>query len=124
MRLILSLFLAFVLAIPPVAAAPVSHDGHVDATAPDAVIARAELVRDLIARARMARDVDMMIVAARMLGTGDFVLVRAENAPMVLGRARADAELPVTAPSALLIEARAWTDGDADKLAAIEAALA
>lgn len=124
MRLILCLFLAFILAVPPAAAAPVTHDGHVDATAPDAVIARAELVRDLIARARTDRDVDMMIVAARMLGTGDFVLVRAENAPMVLGRARAGAELPVTAPSALLIEARAWTDGDADKLAAIESALA
>lgn len=116
--------LALILAALPVAAAPVLHDGHADATTPDAVIERAELVRDLIARARADRDVDMMIVAARMLATGDFVLVRAENAPMVLGRARTGEELPVTAPSALLIEARDWAGGDADTLVAIEAALA
>lgn len=116
--------LALILAALPVAAAPLAHDGHAEATTPDAVIERAELVRDLISRARSDRDVDMMIVAARMLATGDFVLVRAENAPMVLGRARTGEELPVTAPSALLIEARGWTAGDADKLAAIEAALA
>lgn len=116
--------LALALAALPVAAAPLPHDGHDAVSAPDAVIERAELVRDLIARARVDRDVDMMIVAARMLATGDFVLVRAENAPMVLGRARTGEELPVTAPSALLIEARGWAGGDADKLAAIETALA
>lgn len=122
MRLMMPL--ALILAALPVAAARPVHDGHADATTPDAVIERAELVRDLIARARADRDVAMMIVAARMLATGDFVLVRAENAPMVLGRARTGEELPVTAPSALLIEARSWTGGDADTLAAIEAALA
>lgn len=116
--------LALTLAALPVAAGPVVHDGHAAVAAPDAMIERAELVRDLIVRARADRDVAMMIVAARMLATGDFVLVRAENAPMVLGRARKGDELPVTAPSALLIEARAWTNGDADKLAAIEEALA
>lgn len=122
MRVMLPLALA--LAALPVAAAPVAHDGHEQVSAPDAMIERAELVRDLIVRARTDRDVAMMIVAARMLATGDFVLVRAENAPMVLGRARTGDELPVTAPSALLIEAREWTNGDADKLAAIEEALA
>lgn len=122
MRVMLPLALA--LAALPVAAGPVTHDGHADVAAPDAMIERAELVRDLIVRARADRDVAMMIVAARMLATGDFVLVRAENAPMVLGRARKGDELPVTAPSALLIEARAWTNGNADKLAAIEEALA
>lgn len=115
---------ALVLAALPVAAAPIAHDGHDEVSTPDAMIERAELVRDLIARARADRDVEMMIVAARMLATGDFVLVRAENAPMVLGRARKGDELPVTAPSALLIEARGWTAGDADKLAPIEEALA
>lgn len=113
-----------VLAALPAAAARPAHDGHDEVSTPDAMIERAELVRDLIARARADRDVEMMIVAARMLATGDFVLVRAENAPMVLGRARTGDELPVTAPSALLIEARGWTAGDADKLAAIEEALA
>ncbi len=116
--------LAIALAAPLAAAAPMPHDGHDAVSTPDAVIERAELVRDLIARARADRDVDMMIVAARMLATGDFVLVRAENAPMVLGRARTGEELPVTAPSALLIEARGWAGGDADKLAAVEQALA
>ncbi len=115
---------ALILAALPVAAAPMAHDDHVEATPPDAVIARAELVRDLIARARGDRDVAMMIVAARMLQSGDFVLVQAENAPMVFGRTRAGERLPVTAPSALLIEARGWAGGDADKLAAIETALA
>jgi hypothetical protein len=122
MRVMLPLVLA--LAAQPTAAARPVHDGHDAVSAPDAVIERAELVRDLIARARADRDVDMMIVAARMLATGDFVLVRAENAPMVLGRARTGEELPVTAPSALLIEARGWAGGDAAQLAAIEEALA
>ncbi|MCR5871085.1 hypothetical protein LRS12_10360 [Sphingomonas sp. J344] len=116
--------LALLLAALPVAAAPVAHDGHVEATPPDAVIARAELVRDLIARARADRDVDMMMVAARMLDSGDFVLVQAENAPMVIGRASASEQLPVTAPAALLVEARGWAGGDADKIAAIEEAQA
>lgn len=122
MRVMLPLVLA--LAAQPTAAARPVHDGHDAVSAPDAVIERAELVRDLIARARADRDVDMMIVAARMLATGDFVLVRAENAPMVLGRARTGEELPVTAPSALLIEARGWAGGDAAQLTAIEEALA
>ena len=116
--------IALMLAALPVAAARPAHDDHVETTAPDAVIARAELVRDLIARARADRDVDMMMVAARMLQSGDFVLVQAENAPMVIGSARAGEQLPVTAPAALLVEARGWAGGDADKVAAIEAELA
>ncbi len=120
----LMILLALALSALPVAAAPVAHDGHVEATPPDAVIARAELVRDLIARARADRDVDMMMVAARILDSGDFVLVQAENAPMVIGRASASEQLPVTAPAALLVEARGWAGGDADKIAAIEEAQA
>lgn len=90
----------------------------------DAMIERAELVRDLIARARADRDVDMMIVAAGILGRGEFVLVPAENAPLVLGRARQGDELPVTEPAALLREAAGWAAGDQGKLAAIEEAQA
>lgn len=97
---------------------------QVVADASDATIERAELVRDLIARARADRDVDMMIVAASMLSRGEFVLVLAENAPLVLGRARKGEELPVTEPAALLVEARGWAAGDPDQLAAVEEALA
>ncbi|MBX3594697.1 hypothetical protein [Sphingomonas sp.] len=95
-----------------------------DASATDAMIERAELVRDLIARARADRDVPMMLVAARMLREGDFVLVPAENAPLVLGRARKGEELPVTEPAALLVEAKGWAKGDPDQLAAVDEALA
>ncbi len=95
-----------------------------DAAASDATIERAELVRDLIARARADKDVAMMLVAANMLRQGDFVLVPAENAPLVLGRARTSDELPVTEPAALLREAQGWAAGDPDRLAAIEAAQA
>ncbi|MFL9841098.1 hypothetical protein ABS767_09005 [Sphingomonas sp. ST-64] len=113
------------LAAPPAAATAMPPDAvSAETAASDATIERAELVRDLIARARADRDVDMMIVAARMLSQGDFVLVPAENAPLVLGRARTGEELPVTAPAALLVEARAWVAGDPDKAAAIEAAQA
>ncbi len=113
-------------AVPAVGfAAPTASDAvSADTAATDAVIERAELVRDVIARARADRDVDMMIVAANMLRQGDFVLVPAENAPLVLGRARKGEELPVTEPSALLVEAKGWANGDADRLAAIEEALA
>ncbi|QDX26205.1 hypothetical protein FPZ54_09355 [Sphingomonas suaedae] len=117
--------LVFALAALPVAAAAVPPERvSAETAASDATIERAELVRDLIARARADRDVAMMIVAARMLGEGDFVLVPAENAPLVLGRARTGDELPVTAPAALLVEARDWAEGDADKMAAIEVAQA
>jgi hypothetical protein len=95
-----------------------------EASASAALLERAELVRDVIVRARADKDVAMMIVAANMLRHGDFVLVPAENAPLVIGRARAGEELPVTEPSALLREAAGWARGDADKLAALEAAQA
>ncbi len=88
----------------------------------NALIERAELVRDLIARARDTRDVAVMLVAARMLRTGEFVLVPAENAPLVLGRARKGEELPVTDPQGLIREAAGWAGGDRAKLAAIRAA--
>ncbi|MEG3182385.1 hypothetical protein [Sphingomonas sp. LT1P40] len=116
MMLVLAAGGAFARAVPDAVSA--------EAAASDAVIERAELVRDLIARARADRDVDVMIVAANMLRQGDFVLVPAENAPLVLGRARKGDELPVTEPAALLVEARGWAAGDQDKLAAIEATLA
>lgn len=89
-----------------------------------ALIERAALVRDLIVRARADRDVAMMLVAATMLRQGDFVLVPAENAPLVIGRARVGEELPVTEPAALLREAAGWAKGDPDRLAAVEAAQA
>lgn len=95
-----------------------------EASASDAMIEQAELVRDLIARARADRDVAMMIVAATMLRQGDFVLVPAENAPLILGRARTGEELPMTEPAALLREAREWAAGDPDRLAAVETAQA
>ncbi len=114
----------FLVAMPATAASMPPETASAEASATDDMIERAELVRDLIARARADRDVAMMIVAARMLGQGDFVMVPAENAPLVLGRARTGEELPVTAPAALLVEARGWVAGDADKLAAIEAAQA
>lgn len=115
---------ALCLTTLPVAAQPLPDPAGAESSASNATIERAELVRDLIARARADRDVDMMLVAARILSAGDLVLVRAENAPMILGRARAGEQLPVTAPDALLREARGWADGDADRLAMIEAAQA
>lgn len=120
-------FLALVIALTATIGLTASHASEtvtVEAGASDAVIERAELVRDVIARARATRDVEMMIVAANMLRQGDFVLVPAENAPLILGRARKGEELPVTEPAALLREARGWTDGDPDKIAAIEEAQA
>ncbi|MCP3730860.1 hypothetical protein M9978_10505 [Sphingomonas sp. MG17] len=123
MRSLTALVLA--LAALPVAAAPVLPEAvSADTAASDATIERAELVRDVIARARADKDVSMMLVAANMLRQGDFVLVPAENAPLVIGRARAGEELPVTEPAALLREAQGWAAGDPDKLAAVEAAQA
>jgi hypothetical protein len=119
--------LALALAAAPLAttaAAGPAAEPAVTAAASDALIERAELVRDVIVRARADRDVALILVAARMLQQGDFVLVPAENAPLVIGRARAGEELPVTEPAALLREAASWAKGDPDKLAAIEAAQA
>lgn len=129
MRLLLALFALTALVAGGVAARPqAASDGAATTgaatAASDATIERAELVRDLIARARADKDVAMMLVAAAMLSRGDFVLVPAENAPLVLGRARTGEELPVTAPAALLREARDWAAGDQDQLAAIELAQA
>lgn len=111
------------MSVPGSVATPVEAVSA-EAAASTALLERAELVRDVIVRARAEKDVAMMIVAANMLRQGDFVLAPAENAPLVIGRARAGEELPVTEPSALLREARPWAKGDPDKLAALEAAQA
>lgn len=125
MRYSILLVVAGMGLIAGAATARAAHDTvSAETAASDAMIERAELVRDLIARARADRDVEMMIVAAGILGRGEFVLVPAENAPLVLGRARKGEELPVTEPAALLREAAGWAAGDRDKLAAVEAAQA
>lgn len=125
MKFHLALLFAFAaLAASSVSALALPEPVAAEAAASDATIERAELVRDLIARARADKDVAMMLVAANMLRQGDFVLVPAENAPLVLGRARTGDELPVTEPAALLREAQGWAAGDPDKLAAVEAAQA
>jgi hypothetical protein len=121
-RFALALIMSALVAGGATARAPETASTETDAS--DRVIERAELVRDLIARARADRDVAMMLVAADMLRQGDFVLVPAENAPLVLGRARTGEELPVTEPAALLREAQGWAAGDPDRLAAIAAAQA
>jgi hypothetical protein len=123
-RFVILLALIGALATGPGSARAVREAMTAEASASAALLERAELVRDLIVRARADKDVAMMIVASNMLKQGDFVLVPAENAPLVIGRARAGEELPVTEPSALLREAAGWAEGDPDKLAAIEAAQA
>lgn len=118
-------FLALLLGSLSVSATPLPRDQVAPTAAPtDALIERAELVRDIIARARADRDPAKMLVAAAMLRRGEFVLVPAENAPLVIGRARAGEELPVTEPAALLREAAGWAAGDSGQLAMIAAAQA
>ena len=87
-RFVILLALIGALATGPGSARAVREAVTAEASASAALLERAELVRDLIVRARADKDVAMMIVASNMLKQGDFVLVQAENAPLVIGRAR------------------------------------